>query len=406
MQAALNGRTCRLRRRPPPGHLGAHERDHLAAELDGVRDEVVAARGQDAHPEVVVVHEGGGDGLRGADQRRRVARAAGGRRGDRPQRPIVSLALRRDGQQPLRARVLGVLQRVAAGERLATLRAVLDRGDRGVGLLPRLLLGVAEDRTEGHLERRRRSTGVLGELGDRRDLLGRARQRLAPQGVDVGLFGADLVRRGRRTAEGDLRARLLRGLDVEHEVVEGVVLAVEVEGRPLGPRPLEDLDRLAGAVVAAVLGQRVAFALLLVVVAAGDDVQREAPAGDLVERGHGLRRERRVGDVRAVGQQQLQPLGAAGDQGGGLRGIGASRAVRGEHPVPAGLLVGAGQCDGVLGIEGGAGARVRLRAVVGRAYTEELDGHDDPNHADHHDHSVAGGLSHSPGPTCGPVAGA
>src|SRR4029079_8921720 len=123
---------------------------------------------------------GGRDGLRRADERRRVARAAGGRRGDRPQRPIVPLALRGHGQQPLRARVLGVLQRVAAGERRAALRAVLDRRDRGVGLLPGLLLGAPEDGPEGHLERRRRSTGVLGELGDRRDLLGRARQRLAP----------------------------------------------------------------------------------------------------------------------------------------------------------------------------------------------------------------------------------
>ena len=105
------------------------------------------------------------------------------------------------------------------------------------------------------------------------DLLGGVGQRLAPQAVDVGLRGAHLVGRVGRSAEGDLRAGLLHREHVGHEVVRsGSAAPWWSNGSPLGPRPLHDLDVLAGAVVALVVAQRVAFALLLVVVAAGDEV--------------------------------------------------------------------------------------------------------------------------------------
>jgi hypothetical protein len=52
-----------------------------------------------------------------------------------------------------------------------------------------------------------------------------------------------------------------------------------------------------------VLGQAVALALLLVVGAAGDEVDRHPPVADLVDGGEGLGRERRVGNVRPVRQQ-------------------------------------------------------------------------------------------------------
>ena len=86
------------------------------------------------------------------------------------------------------------------------------------------------------------------------------------------------------------------------------MLALVVEGLVAGPRLLDDLDVLAGAGVALVLGEDVALALLLVVVAAGDEVHREPAVADLVERGEGLGRERRVRQVGPVGEQQLQVL--------------------------------------------------------------------------------------------------
>ena len=219
-----------------------------------------------------------------------------------------------------------------------------------VGLLPRGLLGGAEDRAEGDLDPRRRRCarrprrrGLIAL-----DLLGRVGQRLAPQAVDVGLGRADRVGRARRTAEGDLRARLLHREHVADEVGEAVVLAVVVERLVARPRLLEDLDVLEGAGVALVLGQEVALALLLVVVAAGDEVQRQPAVADLVERGERLGRERRDRQVRAVGQQQLQPFGVAGDVRRRLRRVRAARPVGGEHAVPAVLLVGAGEAQRVV----------------------------------------------------------
>ncbi len=98
--------------------------------------------------------------------------------------------------------------------------------------------------------------------------------------------------------------------------------ALVVEGLPTGPRLLDDPDVLPGAVVALVLGEEVALALLLVVVAAGDEVDGEPAVADPVQGGEGLGGEGRVRDVRAVGEQDLQAVEAGGDERGGGRRVG------------------------------------------------------------------------------------
>lgn len=116
--------------------------------------------------------------------------------------------------------------------------------------------------------------------------------------------------------------RLLHGEGVAHEVVEAVVRALMVEGLVRRPRLLDDLDGLTGARVPLVLGEEIALALLLVVIAAGDEVDGEAAVADPVQRGEGLGRERRVRDVGAVGDQDLERLGAGRDVGGGRGRVG------------------------------------------------------------------------------------
>ena len=143
------------------------------------------------------------------------------------------------------------------------------------------------------------------------DLLGGVGQRLAPQAVHVGFRGAHGVGGVRGPAERDHRPRLLHREHVGDEVGELVVGARVIERLALGPHPLHDLDVLAGAVVALVVAQEVALALLFVVVAAGDEVHREPAAADLVERREGLGRERRDREVRAVREQHLQRVGVA-----------------------------------------------------------------------------------------------
>jgi hypothetical protein len=361
----------------PLGDLLAHDRDHLAAELRGVGEQVVAAGGEDVDAEVPVVQQRRGDRLRGPDEGRRVAPAAGRLRGDGPQRAVEPLPALGDGEQALRPGVLRVGEPVAVGQRLRpALGALLDPRDRRVGLLPRGLLGRPEDGAEGDLDaRHRRAPGRAGRRVHRRDLPGGVGERLAPQRVDVRLRPAGRVGGVGGPAERQPDPRLLQRLDVGPEVGEGVVLAGEVPRLVAGPGRLEDLHVLAGAGVALVLGEGVALAALLVVVAAGDDVDGDPAARGVVQRRERLRGERGDRQVRAVGDEQLQPVDVVGDVGGGLRRVRAARGVGGQDAGPAVLGVGGGEAQGVVGVEGATRARVGLRPVVGGGDPEELDGH-------------------------------
>jgi len=100
-----------LRGRPVPlGDLLADEREDLTADIDGVGEKVITTHGDDVHPEIDVVQDGLRDGLGRADQGVRVAGAASRGGGPGPQRAVETVALGRDGDQPLRPGVLRVLQ--------------------------------------------------------------------------------------------------------------------------------------------------------------------------------------------------------------------------------------------------------------------------------------------------------
>ena len=147
-------------------------------------------------------------------------------------------------------------------------------------------------------------------------------------------------------------ARPVDRLGVEHEVVEVVELAVVVERLGAGPRPLDDLDVLAGARVPLVLGERVALAALLVVVAAGDEVHRQPAAGELVQRRERLRRVRRVRDVGPVREQQLDRVRpCAATWAASPAGSGPDGAVGEQDAGPAVVLVGADDALQVVGVE-------------------------------------------------------
>src|ERR1700733_15694548 len=97
-------------------------------------------------------------------------------------------------------------------------------------------------------------------------------------------------------------------------------------------------DGFLGAAVALVVGEVVALALLLVVGATGDEVDRGAPVADLVDRREGLRRECWVGNVGPV-REQLDLLGLAGDIRRRRARVGRARAVGGPDAVPSVILV-------------------------------------------------------------------
>ena len=72
------------------------------------------------------------------------------------------------------------------------------------------------------------------------------------------------------------------------------------------------VEVFVGAVVALVLEQVVAVAALLAVAAAGDDVDADPAAGELIERGECPRGQRRRHEARPVRDQEVQPLGVRG----------------------------------------------------------------------------------------------
>src|SRR5580692_7564392 len=129
-----------------------------------------------------------------------------------------------------------------------------------------------------------RAPSGVGVGVDRHDLLSSLGQRLAPQAEDVALLAAHPVGVGGGAADGD-RDGLLVGADVSLEPLELVVRALMADRPPLAPDPAHDLDELVRPLVTLLLGQVVPLAVLLDVVTAGDDVDAEPAAADLVDGG-------------------------------------------------------------------------------------------------------------------------
>jgi peptide/nickel transport system permease protein len=125
------------------------------------------------------------------------------------------------------------------------------------------------------------------------------------------------------------------------------VAAGEVE-RLARQRAAEHGEELVGAVVALVVVEPVPEAALLGLLAATDDVQQQAVAGDpLVRRGL-LGGERRHDDVRAEGDEEAQPRRVPEQGGGGDPGVLAPRPGRREDAGEAEVLGGARDLGEVL----------------------------------------------------------
>ncbi len=192
------------------------------------------------------------------------------------------------------------------------------------------------------------------------DLLRDGGRRLAPRQVDVGVLGRDLAGGGRGAAEVDLGDRVgqlleLRALDAQVLAGEGHLLA--------RPEPAHDREELAAALVAAVLVEEVAVGALLVGLAAGDDVEQEAAAGEVLEgRGH-LGGQRRRGEAGPERDEELEPLRERGEHRRGEPRVLAPRAGRGQRGLEAELLGAAGDLPEVGHARGPAGVAV-LDAVA------------------------------------------
>src|SRR5262245_14137022 len=374
----------RLRRRRAGGYgptltaldASTHEGHQVAPELDRVLERVESADQHRAGAGIVVVQERFGDLLRRADQRRGASGRAGDG-GDRgPQALVVRLAARGQVEQPLRAGVLRPRRRPRAAAQLA------DALEDGARAGPGLLLGRAEDRAHRDAEARHSSGRRRGaDLGDR---AADRRDRLAPERVHVAVPRADREGRAGGAAEVDWDRRPLEGLDLRERAPHAVELAVEVERTLARPRAAQNLKILVGPAVAGVVIEEIAVALLLDVAAPGDDVQRDAAACHVIERGGLARGEGRRHEPGAMGDEKAQVR----RRGRGVRGdheaVGAGRAVADQHAVEPARLVDAGELGDEARVDGARDDR--LAVDLGRQ--GRRDHPDDLDSRGRHDHCL------------------
>src|SRR5882724_2252971 len=322
---------------------GAHERDQLAAILLRVLEGVEAADEEGADAEVVVVEEGLGHLLGGAHQRGGIARAAHRRRDGGPEPLVVPLALARELHQPLRA------HRLRQGQGAVALLG-LHGGEDAARLVPGGVLGGGNDGPQRDADARL-APHPRARRAHLDDALADGGQRLAPQHVDVAVLGPVGVRGFRGAAEVERDVRLLDGLDLRERLGHVIELALEVEGPLLGPGPAQQDEILVGAAVTRVVVEPVAVLGLVGVAAAGDDVERHAPPGELIQRGRLARGQGGGHEAGPVGDEIAQALGVGGGVAGDEKALGGGGGVADQHLVEARALVGAREVPHPGGID-------------------------------------------------------
>jgi hypothetical protein len=142
-----------------------------------------------------------------------------------------------------------------------------------------------------------------------------------------------------------------------------------------GPFLADDVQILAGAGVALVLGQVVAVLGQLVVRAAGDDVHGNAAAGELVQRGQLAGRDCGGGEAGAVGDHEAQALGYRRGMRDDQLAFRRGRAEGDQGAVEAAFIVGDGDALDIVTVDHRALGGVDLGLVLGADDADEFDGH-------------------------------
>ena len=88
------------------------------------------------------------------------------------------------------------------------------------------------------------------------------------------------------------------------------------------------------------------------------------PAAELVQRGERPGGQGGRDEAGAVRDQEAEPLGVRGRVRRDLGALGLGRAVADQHPVEPGVLVGAGEASGVVGVDDRALGGADLRLVL------------------------------------------
>ena len=135
--------------------------------------------------------------------------------------------------------------------------------------------------------------------------------------VDVGVLGREAAPRRARPRAHDRRVGPLQRQRLGYQAGRVKEATMEVEDRLGGPEALEQFDPLRRVLVALVVrAQPQAEHAQLVCAPAGDDVDREAAAGDVIDRRGHPRDDDRVEERHVDGREDADPAGQRGQRRG------------------------------------------------------------------------------------------
>ena len=154
-----------------------------------------------------------------------------------------------------------------------------------------------------------------------------------------------------------------------------IEFAVMVERLLLGPGPAQQTDIFRGAAIACFVVGPVPVPGLIGVAAAGNDMDRETAAAQLVERRELARGKRRRNKAWAVRQQKAEPLGHRGGMRPDQKSVRRIREIADQHPVEAGPFVNTRCLGDDFGVEWRARGRDQLRRHPRRDPADHLDRH-------------------------------
>ncbi len=194
--------------------------------------------------------------------------------------------------------------------------------------------GLPSDRVQPNAETQ--LTAMLGGgLPDAFELLTDRRRRLAPGQVDVGMLGRDRDSGSRGAAEVDLRD--LPRQVLQRGILHGEVSAGEVD-RLARPQGLDDGEELVAPGIALLFAEEVAVHALVVVLTAGDHVERESARCEVHIRRRHLRCDVGHHGVGTESDQELQPLRDGGEHRRGDPRVLAPEPSRDQSSFEADLL--------------------------------------------------------------------
>ena len=244
-----------------------------------------------------------------------------------------------------------------------------------LGFLPGFGFAVGDNRPERDAEAD--ITLVFRRFGAHPlDGLAGLRQRLAPQGEDVGMFAGDGDGRFRRAAKIDRKMRFLQRANGGPGLLGLIEIVVNIHRLLAGPHLAHGVEEGVGAGVALVVVEIIAIPALLGIVAAADDMHRQAAPQQVLKGGEFARGKGWGNKTGAMGQQVLNFLRRQPGQGRHQKAVGLIGPVADQQTIKPGGFMGLRKANDIVAVKDRPhrGNRFGREAVANHA--EKLNAHE------------------------------